>query len=184
MKQIDLIDWDHIRFFRYGENRRFESTEGFALQIRNGEFVCPRYGEVKLDATFVLKLDLASRLVGTSVPFVITYCENRRFESTRGFASQIRYGYRCPAHNAEVGGVKQSAHMTGLAADIACPDSVTRLKILRGLIVAGFRRIGIGKNFIHGESRQARVLPLGFASQTLSDVDTTKPNSVWLYEDR
>ncbi len=164
MKQIDLIDWDRIRVFRYGENRRFESTEGFASQIRNGEFACPCCGKVELDATFVLKLDLARELAG--VPFVITYCENRRFESTRGFAPQIRYGYRCLAHNAEVGGVKQSAHMAGLAADIACPDSVTRLKILRGLIVAGFRRIGIGKIFVH------------------CDVDASKPNNLWLYEDR
>lgn len=110
------------------------------------EFACPCCGRVELDATFVLKLDLAREIAG--VPFVITS------------------GYRCPAHNAEVGGVKQSAHMAGLAADIACPDSVTRLKILRGLIVAGFRRIGIGKNFVH------------------CDVDTSKPNNVWLYEDR
>lgn len=128
MKQIDLIDWDRIRFFRMSE------------------FACPCCGRVELDATFVLKLDLAREIAG--VPFVITS------------------GYRCPAHNAEVGGVKQSAHMAGLAADIACPDSVTRLKILRGLIVAGFRRIGIGKNFVH------------------CDVDTSKPNNVWLYEDR
>ena len=37
MKQIDLIDWDRIRVFRYGENRRFESTEGFAPQIHSYE---------------------------------------------------------------------------------------------------------------------------------------------------
>ena len=128
MKQIDLIDWDSIRFFR------------------KSEFVCPCCDRVELDATFVLKLDLAREIAG--VPFTITS------------------GYRCPAHNVKVGGVKQSAHMSGLAADISCPDSVTRLNILRGLIVAGFRRVGMGKDFIH------------------CDVDASKPNNVWLYEDR
>jgi len=44
-----------------------------------------------------------------------------------------------------VGGVKNSAHLKGLAADIAVPDNVARLNILRGLIIAGFRRIGINK---------------------------------------
>ncbi len=114
--------------------------------FRKSEFACSCCGVVTLDISFALRLDLAREIAG--MPFVITS------------------GYRCHAHNVEVGGVKQSAHMAGLAADISCPDSVTRLKILRGLIVAGFRRIGIGKNFIH------------------CDVDASKPNNVWLYGDR
>ncbi|MCD4828215.1 MAG: peptidase M15 [Candidatus Cloacimonetes bacterium] len=114
--------------------------------FRRGEFACRCCGKIVLSDELVLKLDLARELAET--PFVITS------------------GYRCPSHNEAVGGVKTSAHMSGLAADIACPDSVMRLNILRGLIVAGFRRIGIGKDFIH------------------CDIDTSKANKVWLYKDR
>ena len=34
---------------------------------------------------------------------------------------QINSGYRCPALNARVGGVPNSQHLTGLAADFICP---------------------------------------------------------------
>ena len=46
---------------------------------------------------------------------------------------------------------KNSSHLKGRAIDIACADSVTRQKIVSGLIKAGFTRIGISKkgNFIH-----------------------------------
>ena len=33
---------------------------------------------------------------------------------------RINSGYRCPKHNAEVGGVKNSYHAQGLAADLSC----------------------------------------------------------------
>ncbi len=108
------------------------------------EFNCRCCGKSNISANLILKLDLARELAET--PFVITS------------------GYRCPKHNREVGGVKDSAHVLGLAVDIAVPDNVARLNILRGLIIAGFRRIGIGKDFIH------------------ADIDKTKPNNLWLYE--
>ena len=49
-----------------------------------------------------------------------------------------------------------------MAVDIACSDSVTRQKIVSGLIKAGFTRIGISKTFIH------------------SDNDS-KTDAIWLY---
>ena len=33
---------------------------------------------------------------------------------------KINSAYRCPEHNAKVGGVKNSQHLSGLAADIVC----------------------------------------------------------------
>ena len=39
----------------------------------------------------------------------------------------VNWGYRCQKHNLEVGGVKNSQHMVGEAADITCAD-VPRLK--------------------------------------------------------
>lgn len=110
------------------------------------EFNCRCCETSNISANLVLKLDLARELADT--PFIITS------------------GYRCPKHNREVGGVKDSAHVLGLAVDIAVPDNIARLNILRGLIIAGFRRIGIGKDFIH------------------ADIDKSKPNNLWLYGDK
>ena len=43
----------------------------------------------------------------------------------------VNSGYRCPKHNKEVGGVKNSQHLVGQAADVTCSD----LKRLRQLII-------------------------------------------------
>ena len=109
------------------------------------EFKCPCCGRCEMDNDFLQRLDKARELAG--VPFV------------------INSGFRCAKHNKKIGGVPNSAHLRGLAADIAVPDNETRYKILYGLIKAGFRRIGIAKNFIH------------------TDIDiVTKPYPrVWLY---
>ena len=78
---------------------------------------------------FLKMLDEARHKAG--IPFVITS------------------GYRCPSHNRAVGGVANSAHTKGLAADIACSDSRTRGYIIGALFEAGFNRIGIHEHFIH-----------------------------------
>ena len=76
----------------------------------------------------------------------------------------INSGFRCPSHNADVGGSQTSSHMIGCAADIKCTDGWSRYKIIDALIKVGFNRIGIGKTFIHVDS------------------DTQKPAGiVWLY---
>ena len=66
-----------------------------------------------------------------------------------GVAFVINSGYRSKAHNKKVGGVKNSSHRKGCAADIAVISSRRRYKILEGLQKAGFNRIGIGNSFIH-----------------------------------
>lgn len=55
---------------------------------------------------------------------------------------------RCETHNAGVGSTSNN-HTTGHAMDIACRDSGYRATIVFALVEAGFRRIGIYKNFIH-----------------------------------
>ena len=42
----------------------------------------------------------------------------------------VNSGYRCPKHNAEVGGVPNSQHMRGEAADICCADNERLAKII------------------------------------------------------
>jgi len=83
------------------------------------------------DATFLAMLDNARDRAG--VPF------------------SINSGYRCEKHNLAVGSTSKN-HTSGKAADIACTTGPQRIKIVMGLIRAGFRRIGINKTFIHADS--------------------------------
>jgi uncharacterized protein YcbK (DUF882 family) len=79
-------------------------------------------------------------------PDFLNLLDNAREESTISFT--ITSGYRCPKHNKEVGSTSTN-HTSGKAADIKCFDGYSRLKIIAALIKVGFRRIGIGKDFIH-----------------------------------
>ena len=62
---------------------------------------------------------------------------------------KINSGYRTVARNKKIGGVADSSHLKGLAADISCSNSVDRFKLLNLLLEVGFNRIGIAKSFIH-----------------------------------
>jgi uncharacterized protein YcbK (DUF882 family) len=90
-----------------------------------------------MDGEFLDKLDVARH--DAEVPFKITS------------------GYRCPTMNLTVGGKPNSAHVRGQAADIWVVSSRNRFKILRGLISAGFHRIGIGYDFIHVDDDDSKV---------------------------
>lgn len=59
--------------------------------------------------------------------------------------------YRCPAHNAAEGSTSTN-HTRGQAADIYCDNSINRAKMVFALLDAGFRRLGIGKTFIHADN--------------------------------
>lgn len=61
----------------------------------------------------------------------------------------INSGYRSQNHNKKVGGRFDSAHLRGYAADIACPNSTMRHKILKAAYKLGVPRIGIYDTFIH-----------------------------------
>ena len=77
----------------------------------------------------------------------------RLLDHARGYAGipfVITSGYRCPEHDRAVGG--KGNHPTGKAADIRCATGPERLAILEGLIRTGFKRIGIGRDFIHVDS--------------------------------
>lgn len=76
-----------------------------------------------------------------------------------GVPFNITSACRCQKHNKEVGGKLTSSHLIDVekrkescAVDIWAPDSRTRFKILKGLIIAGFTRIGIDDQFIHTDS--------------------------------
>ena len=106
------------------------------------EFKCKcGCGKAEMNQKFTQMLDMARGESG--VPFHITS------------------GYRCPKHNKNVGSTSTN-HTLGVAADIACNNGGTRLKIIDALLAVGFKRIGVHKNFIHADINEM-------------------PASVWLY---
>lgn len=68
-----------------------------------------------------------------------------------GVPYKINSWCRCKNHNSDEGGKDDSAHLKGLAVDISTPTSYSRFHVYRGLIMAGFTRIGHGKDFIHAD---------------------------------
>jgi uncharacterized protein YcbK (DUF882 family) len=69
----------------------------------------------------------------------------------------VTSGYRCPKHNANVGGAKASLHLTGKAADVTCAtlSPVEVQRIARG--VPEVHGLGLGKTFTHLDVRGHRV---------------------------
>ena len=66
----------------------------------------------------------------------------------------ITSGLRCVEHNSTVGGVPHSQHVSGNAVDIATLNSADRGDKLSAAMSAGFKAIGIGKNFLHLDLRE------------------------------
>lgn len=67
-----------------------------------------------------------------------------------GAPVEMTCGYRSPEHNAEIGGVSDSAHTKGMAADIKAPqDPFMRIKLAWALGAAGFRRLEIAPHHYH-----------------------------------
>ena len=76
----------------------------------------------------------------------------------------ITSAYRTEQHELSKGRAGTSSHTLGRAVDIRASHSRERYYVLRGLMAAGFNRIGINRNSIH------------------ADCDGTKfPEVVWHY---
>lgn len=76
----------------------------------------------------------------------------------------INSGCRCIQHNKHVGGKSDSAHLTGMAADIHYNNGFQMYNILKGLYLAGFKRIGINlqQQFIHVDIDYTKPYPTIF----------------------
>ncbi len=61
----------------------------------------------------------------------------------------ILSGYRCFKHNLAIGGKTFSQHLVGLAVDVACQNSTHRFALVELALRHGFRRVGIGTDFVH-----------------------------------
>lgn len=84
---------------------------------------------VSMKAQFLQMLDAARDQAG--IPFL------------------VNSGYRTLEHNAAVGGVPDSSHTRGWAADIAARTLDQKMRIVRAARAAGFNRFGIYDTFIH-----------------------------------
>lgn len=84
-------------------------------------------------------------------------------EELRGLGPEaivIHDGYRCHAHNAAVGGVNNSEHMWGIAADLEIVGLTLQEMYERAERVKRFRNGGIGVydgNFLHVDTRGHRA---------------------------
>ena len=74
----------------------------------------------------------------------------------------ITSGFRTKEENKRVGGVPNSAHLKGLAIDVAYFRPYEKFYIVRGAIEFGFKRIGIGKGHIHLDMDFSKPYPTIF----------------------
>ena len=93
------------------------------------EFNCKCCNLNHMNSFFLARLDIARDIA--QVPFI------------------INSGFRCAKHNEKVDGNEFSAHLTGDAADPKTLNSTQRFAIMSALLQVGFKRIGIGKDFVH-----------------------------------
>jgi uncharacterized protein YcbK (DUF882 family) len=92
------------------------------------EFACPCCGKDSVRQELVDRLEaLRARM---NRPLVVTS------------------GVRCAKHNAEVGGTDRSAHLRGLAADIAVAGGRDRWLAVQSALFE-FSRVGVAKGFVH-----------------------------------
>lgn len=76
-----------------------------------------------------------------------------------GYPLHINSGVRCSIHNAEVGGVPNSQHVLGNAADVAVPDELTIDEFKWYCEQLPFDGIGVyyDANFIHLDVRDGGI---------------------------
>lgn len=75
-----------------------------------------------------------------------------RARDKAGIPFVLNSAYRSPEYDKSKGRSGTGAHTKGYAVDIRCNDSQNRFKIINGLLAAGFKRIGIGKTYIHADN--------------------------------
>lgn len=107
-------------------------TKNFNLQ----EFQDKSTGEVKVDTELVIKIQALRSKVGKPI--------------------KINSGYRTEEHNQEVGGVVNSQHRLGKAADIVV-SGYSPEKIASLAEEVGFRGIGIYPTFTHIDTRDQKT---------------------------
>lgn len=108
-----------------------------STHFSDAEFCCPCCGDCIVDARLVMALEEIRRVANTAII--------------------VQSGYRCEKHNAEVGGERNSQHVTGRAADISSRIGVDRLRdIARGLAWVNGIGYDPARGFLHVDVRSGR----------------------------
>lgn len=136
-------------------------------------------GNVKLSANFTLK-EMQSHDGADEVkvdPKLVEYLQQIRDHF--GKAVKINSGYRSPAHNAKVGGAKNSYHAKGMAADIVI-SGVSAKRVAQYAEAIGILGIGWyeGQKFTHIDTRTAKYFwkdKSGNSRKTFSDCPYAEP---------
>lgn len=85
----------------------------------------------------------------------------RRLDGLREACDPITFNitssYRSPDYNESIGGATHSKHMEGIAVDITMHNGKDRLTVVDLAIARGFT-VGVGKTFLHLDTRQEQVL--------------------------
>lgn len=100
------------------------------------EFACKHCGEFKANPKLVIALEAFRAIVGRPV--------------------MVDDGYRCPVHNAEVGGEPNSQHLLGNAVDVRVTGLTGRMLYQAARQVRGINGIGVDlhKGYIHLDVRE------------------------------
>ena len=99
------------------------------------EFDCKHTGKNEMSPDFIHKLDDLREACG--FPFVITS------------------GYRDRTHPVESAKSKPGTHNRGIAADIAINSGAGRFILVQKALALGFTGIGVGKTFVHVDTRDS-----------------------------
>ena len=104
------------------------------------ELRCPCCGRLEMQADFMQKLEWLRVKYGKS------FVPNSAF--------------RCPKHNAEVGGEPDSQHLLGRACDIPCTNSSDRYRLVFCALELHLNVI-VYETFVHVDNRANPVLLIG-----------------------
>ena len=115
--------------------RNAEPQRKISPHFKEYELACKCCGKILYYPELILKLEHLRHIIG-NLPII------------------VHSGYRCPSHNARVGGAKESLHMLGMAADISV-KGVSIDALATAANAAGFNGIGIYRkdNFVHVDIR-------------------------------
>jgi uncharacterized protein YcbK (DUF882 family) len=97
------------------------------------EFRCKHCGKLIVDPKLIVKLEELRHAIGDK-PIIVTS------------------GYRCPVHNKAVGGVTNSQHMQGKAADIYV-NGMSSVDLARKARQVGFSFVKVYRGWIHVDVR-------------------------------
>lgn len=140
-----------------------EGSNKLSANFRVGEFACKcsRCSQMRVDDVLVERL--------------------QQLRDHFGAAVNINSGYRCEAHNAEVGGDPSSHHILGMAADIRVAG-VKPAEVAKYAESIGVRRIGLYEddegNFVHIGSGTVKRFWLGRSGKGTETFGGTQSFSV------